>query len=135
MIVTPEGWALQGAGGNIIVPPGTRSLSIGADGSVQADGVVVEQIALVSVDNPQNLEKLGRNLYRNRPNVNVAEEDAYALGARVEQGYVEKANVNVVTEMVNMIEVQRQFEAYQKVMQSVDSLDRQANEKIGRRQG
>ena len=40
-----------------------------------------------------------------------------------------------MTEMVNMIEVQRQFEAYQKVMQSVDSLDRQANEKIGRRQG
>ncbi len=135
MIMTPEGWPLQGAGGNIIVPPGTRSLAISEDGTVQADGVAIEQIALVSVDNPQNLEKLGRNLYRNRTNVDVAEEDAYALGARVEQGYVEKANVNVVTEMVNMIEVQRQFEAYQKVMQSVDTLDRQANEKIGRRQG
>ena len=48
---------------------------------------------------------------------------------------IEAANVQVVTEMVNMIEVQRQFEAYQKVMQSSDSLDRAANEKIGRRQG
>ena len=134
MIMTPEGWPLLGMGGNIMVPPGTRSLAVSEDGTVQADGVAIEQIALVSVDNPQNLEKLGRNLYRNRTNVDVAEEDAYALGARVEQGYVEKANVNVVTEMVNMIEVQRQFEAYQKVMQSIDSLDRQANEKIGKRQ-
>lgn len=43
--------------------------------------------------------------------------------------------MEVVTEMVNMIEVQRQFEAYQKVMQTADTLDRAANEKIGRRQG
>lgn len=43
--------------------------------------------------------------------------------------------MEVVTEMVNMIEVQRQFEAYQKVMQTSDTLDRAANEKIGRRQG
>jgi flagellar basal-body rod protein FlgG len=34
-----------------------------------------------------------------------------------------------------MIEVQRQFEAYQKVMQTSDTLDRAANEKVGRRQG
>ena len=34
-----------------------------------------------------------------------------------------------------MIEVQRQFEAYQKVMQTSDSLDRNATEKVGRRQG
>ena len=37
--------------------------------------------------------------------------------------------------LVNMIEVQRQFEAYQKVMQTSDTLDRAANEKVGRRQG
>ena len=65
----------------------------------------------------------------------VAEGDSYLAGARLEQGFAEAANVQVVTEMVNMIEVQRQFEAYQKVMQSSDSLDLAANEKIGRRQG
>ena len=37
--------------------------------------------------------------------------------------------------MVNMIEVQRQFEAYQKVMQTSDSLDREATTKVGRRAG
>ena len=37
--------------------------------------------------------------------------------------------------MVNMIETNRQFEMYQKVMQTSDTLDRAANEKIGRRVG
>ena len=65
----------------------------------------------------------------------VAEGDAYAGGNRLEQGFTEAANVEVVPEMVNMIEVQRQFEAYQKVMQTSDTLDRAATDKVGRRQG
>lgn len=134
-IMTPEGWPLQGGGGNIVIPPGTRYVSISADGQVQADAAVIDQIALVNVDNPQNLEKLGRNLYRPRSRVNVAEGDAYGEGARLEQGYIEKANVDVVMEMVNMIETQRQFEAYQKVMQTVDTLDRAANDRVGKRNG
>ncbi|MDO5484411.1 MAG: flagellar basal body rod C-terminal domain-containing protein, partial [Desulfovibrionaceae bacterium] len=115
--------------------PGTRHVVIGGDGQVWADGDVVNQILLTSVDEPQNLEKMGQNLYRPRPGVDVAEADAYLEGARLEQGFLEAANVEVVSEMVNMIEVQRQFEAYQKVMQTSDALDRAANEKIGRRQG
>lgn len=134
-VMTPQGFALQGVGGNIVIPPGTRSVQISGDGQVVADGAVVNQIALLTVDEPQNLEKMGHNLFRPRENAQVAEGDAYLAGARVEQGFTEAANVEVVSEMVNMIEVQRQFEAYQKVMQSSDTLDRAANEKIGRRQG
>lgn len=134
-VMTSDGYPLQGAAGNIIIPPGTRNISIGGDGQVSADGAVINQIALVSVDNPQNLEKLGYNLYRNRDNVDVAEDNAYLNGARIEQGFLEKANVEVVSEMVNMIEVHRQFEAYQKVMQTSDTLDKQANEKVAKRLG
>lgn len=132
-IMTPQGWPLQGVGGNIVIPAGARNIAIASDGTVSADGDVVGQIALVQVDNPQNLQKLGRNLYQPYENVQVQEMDAYAQGATVEQGYIEAANVDVVTEMVNMIEVQRQFEAYQKVMQSTDALDRQAYQQVGKR--
>ncbi len=134
-VMTPNGYPLQGVGGNIVIPPGTRNIVIAGDGQVSADGAVVNQIALFNVDNPQNLEKQGYNLYRPRENVDVAEGDAYAGGARLEQGFTEKANVEVVSEMVNMIEVNRQFEAYQKVMQTADTLDRAANDKVGRRIG
>jgi flagellar basal-body rod protein FlgG len=50
----------------------------------------------------------------------------------VAQGFLEAANVEVVTEMVNMIEAQRQFEAYTKVMQSTDSLDKEAIQRVSK---
>lgn len=134
-VMSPDGHPLQGTGGNIVIPAGTRHIGIGGDGQVSADGVVINQVALISVDNPQNLEKLGHNLYKPRANVDVAEGDAYLEGGRVEQGFLEKPNVEVVSEMVNMIETHRQFEAYQKVMQTSDTLDRTANEKVGKRLG
>lgn len=135
VITTADGFPLGGAGGQIVIPQGTRNITITPDGQVMADDMVAGQIDLISVDNPQNLEKMGYNLYRPRDNVNVAQGNAYAEGARLEQGFIEKANVEVVTEMVNMIEVNRQFEAYQKVMQTADTLDKAANERLGKRVG
>jgi flagellar basal-body rod protein FlgG len=41
---------------------------------------------------------------------------------KVHQGFIEAANVEPVTEMVQMIEVNRAYEANQKVIQSHDSL-------------
>lgn len=134
-IVSPNGYPLQGEGGNLQIPAGTRNIIITGDGQVAADEMVIGRITLVNVDNPQNLEKLGSNLYRSRSNVDVEQGDAFQDGARVEQGFIEKANVEVVSEMVNMIETQRQFEAYQKVMQTSDSLDRAVNDKLSKRQG
>lgn len=133
VVMTPQGWPLQGAGGDVTLPEGTRDVHISHDGQVQADGVNVDSVALVTVDNLKNLEKLGRNLYRPRPGVEVAEEDALPGGARVLQGFLEKANVEVVSEMVNMIETNRQFEAYQKVMQTSDAVDKDAISRVGRR--
>ena len=52
--------------------------------------------------------------------------------ATITQGFLEMSNVNMVTEMVDMIEISRAFETNQKMMQAVDStLEKAANE-IGR---
>ncbi len=49
-----------------------------------------------------------------------------------DQGYLEQSNVNVVTEMVNMIALSRTYEANQKLIQSIDDeLERSANQ-VGR---
>ena len=51
-----------------------------------------------------------------------------ASDAAVEQGTLEKSNVNVVTEMVDMITVSRAYEANQKLIQTIDTtLDKAAN--------
>lgn len=133
-LMTPQGYTVTGLGGGAIqIPPGTRHVNISGDGQVQADDAIVGQLELVSVDNPQNMEKMGGNLFKARENTTLTEGNAYLNGARLEQGFIETANVEVVSEMVNMIEVQRQFEAYQKVMQTTDAMDREATTKVGRR--
>ena len=132
-LVTPRGYPVRGTAGNIVVPPGTRHVHISEDGQVFADSVSVGGFDLVTVTDLKALEKLGHNMYKLRQGSSAAERPIQPNEARVAQGYMEKANVEVVYEMVNMIEVQRLFEAYQKVMQTSDTLDREAISKVARR--
>ena len=132
-IMTKQGWPVLGdAGGPINIPAGTRDVHIDPEGRVFADAVQVGTFSLVTVDDLKNLEKLGGNLYKPRDNVAVAEQDAYEGGARLNQGFLETSNVEVVSEMVNMIEAHRFFEAMQKIIQSSDTVDKEAIQKIAR---
>ena len=88
---------------------------------------VVGTLGVVDVDNYDYLEKYGENMYNLLDGGN-----RIATDAKVEQGVLETSNVNVVNEMVNMITIQRAYEANQKVITSIDStLDRAVNN-VGR---
>lgn len=129
-LITEQGFQVLGDGGEIVIPPGISNLTIAEDGRIFGDGLELGQIGLVSVEDPGvNLEKMGGNLFKARNDAELAEE--VAEGAMF-QGFLEMPNVDVVYEMVNMIEAQRQFEAYQKVMQTSDSIDREATNKVGK---
>jgi flagellar basal-body rod protein FlgG len=131
-LVTPQGYTVAGAGGaELVIPPGITNVHIAHDGFIYADNEPVGQIQVTTVDDLTALQKVGQNLYRIRENSGAAEVEI-PEGTTLQQGYIETANVEVVYEMVNMIEAQRQFEAYQKVMQTSDTLDREAITKIGR---
>ena len=132
-LVTKQGWPVAGDGGGpIIVPEGTRNIHIDFQGRVYADAVQVGALSVVHVPDMKNLEKLGGNMYKPRGNVNVEQMDnAYENGTLVNQGFLETSNVEVVSEMVNMIEAHRFFEAVQKTMQTADAIDKEAM-KVGR---
>jgi len=52
-----------------------------------------------------------------------------ATDATIHQGYLEMSNTSVVKEMVNMISIQRQYEANQKLITTYDeSLDKSVNQ-------
>ena len=134
VIMTKQGWpVLSDGGGPISIPAGTRDIHINNEGRIFADGLEVGRFAVVTAQDKTNLEKLGGNMYRPRPDTNVAElPNAYEGGALVNQGYLETANVEIVSEMVAMIETHRFFEATQKVMQTSDAVDREVISKVGR---
>ena len=126
-VVNSEGNHLQGESGDVMVPTDAGEILVDIDGSIYADGEYVDKINLVDFEDYNYLKKYADVMYE--PVDGAVEKDATGL---IRQGYTEQSNVNVVTEMVNMIAITRAYEANQKVIQSVDqTLENSANS-IGR---
>lgn len=127
-VITEQGYQLLGQGGPLVLPNG-GDVEISSNGQVRVRGEEINALDLVTVTNPADLEKVGNNLYHLRQGSKATE--APAPEAQVEQGYLEKANVEVVTEMVSMIEVQRAFEMYQRMITGTAEMDKTATDKVG----
>lgn len=126
-IVTASGEALEPA---ITIPKEATSINIGTDGTVsvtapgQANSQNVGQIQLASFANPAGLQSLGRNLFKETSasgQATVAAPDSQGMG-RINQGFIENSNVNIVEELVNMIAAQRAYETNSKVITSADRM-------------
>ena len=129
MLITEQGYPVLGNGGEVTLPDGVKNFTIAENGDIYGDGQAMGSIDLVEVDNPLGLEKLGSNMYRPRVGSDVREVESNSY---MVQGFLEISNVNPVYEMVNMIEAQRQFEAYAKVMQTTEAIDKETITKVGR---
>lgn len=111
-LVTHNGDLVVGQGGAITVPPGGE-ISIGEDGSLSVGKNSFDKLKLVRFENPTAaLTKEGDSLFmttgRETPLENV--------NSRVQQGALETSNINTVSEMVAMINNNREFESLQKSM-------------------
>ena len=91
------------------------SIYVDEMGYMYQNDQIVGTMGLVNVDTYDYLEKYGENRY------NLVEGGVItASEAKIRQGVLESSNVNVVDEMVNMIAIQRAYDAGQKVIRSVD---------------
>lgn len=113
-LVTPEGFRLAG---NIIVPPNTQSISVAPDGTVTAvgsDGVtqtVIGQVTLTRFVNPGGLLRIGDNLFTATAGAGApvtGNTGTNGLGT-VTNGSLEQSNVDLSTELVNLIIAQQAF--------------------------
>lgn len=126
-IVDAEGNHLQGSGGDIQVPVDARDIVIKEDGSIFADGVVVDTINLVDFADYNYLELYGDNMFNAVDGATVID----ATG-KLEQGYTEQSNVNVISEMVSMITITRAYEAGQKMIRTTDNLLNASVNQVGK---
>jgi flagellar basal-body rod protein FlgG len=123
-LVTADGYAVLGDGGPIVVPNG--EFTVGQQGEVFVDGAQVGALQIVSFADPQKLTPIGKSLFRA---TTVAEP---AEGTLIRQGFLERANLELVDEMVRMIASFRYYETAQKAVQIQDeTLGRAVNE-VGR---
>ena len=108
---------IPGENGPIQLPTDFEKLTVEESGEIYADGQYVDRFALVDFENYDYVEAYGENLYRAVDG--ATQTDATAT---VNQGYLEASNINVVTEMVDMISIARDFESNQKIMNTIDEM-------------
>ena len=126
LLATASGLALKAG---ITVPADTTSVQLGSDGIVRAfageDGEAVEigQIMLVKVNDPASLDRLDGGFYRVAEGVTLLDAQPGEDGTGVlVQGSIERSNVELTTEMVHMMMVQRAYAANAQIVQAADQL-------------
>lgn len=119
-LVTQRGDYVLGAN-NQRVRIGTAEPMISSDGRVYANGALVGQISVVTLD-IANARKAGDNLWQG------TETGGMPPNTSLQQGFVEGSGVNSIKEMVNMITTLRSYESAQRVVTSIDgTLDKAVN--------
>ena len=97
------------------------------DGTINQNGVRVAQIQVVDFEDYDYLERYGETYFQPIEGARITNSSA-----QVQSGILEMANVQIVSEMVNMISITRQYESNQKIIQTYDrTLDTAVND-LGR---
>jgi len=126
-IVTVDGFAVQP---NITIPANAIDVTINASGEVLAkiDGQVtpqnVGQFQLATFANEAGLLAIGENLFLETPASGAATTaipGSTGFG-KMQQGFLETSNVNVVEEITNLITAQRAYEMNSKVIETSDQM-------------
>jgi flagellar basal-body rod protein FlgG len=85
------------------------------------DTVLLDTLKLVEFELDRYLKKQGSSLYKETDESGPAMIIEEGSRPKVFQGFVEASNVDPVVEMVQMIEVNRSYEANQKIIQTEES--------------
>lgn len=127
-LTTGEGHLVLGVDGNPIqVPPGT--LTARPDGTLTAEDEEFGRLAVVEFDLDQPLRKVGSNQFVAR---NEGDAPRAATGTAVRQGAVEASNVDMAGAQTTMMELQRAYQAAQKLIQYQDEMVGRAVNEIAR---
>ena len=118
----------------ITIPADTVGIEIGPDGTVNnisSTGItIVGNIQLARFQNPSGLDSIGNNLFADNDasgTPTTGTPGTAGFGA-LQSGFLEKSNVQMVTELVNLIKAQRAYEINSRAIRAGDDMLRTANE-------
>ncbi|PCJ19070.1 MAG: hypothetical protein COB02_08445 [Candidatus Cloacimonadota bacterium] len=102
-------------------------LTVDVNGQMYKDNQTISQSLLsVSFKDTNQIEKVGHNNYKR-----ISGEVLVNKKDEISQGYLEKSNINIVNEMVNMIKISRAYESNSKILTGIDELLGKAVNQIG----
>jgi flagellar basal-body rod protein FlgF len=121
-LVTGTGLAVMGEGGPIAIPPAEK-IEIGSDGTISIRPLGDEAQALAVLDRIKLVKPDLQNVFKDSDGLMRMQDGTDApldAEVKVASGTLESSNVNAVSALVNMIELQRQYEMQVKMMKSAD---------------
>ncbi|MGI6083271.1 MAG: flagellar hook-basal body protein [Limnochordia bacterium] len=129
-LIDRDGWLVTLEGRRVLGSEGPLSAAgaqvhLGTGGELISDGELIGALRFVEFADPSALEPLGGGLYRPTEGSGAPTQCEEHLAT----GFVEESNVNVVTEMVELIAATRAYEANQRVIVAYDdTLGKAVNE-------
>ncbi len=126
-IVTKDGHKVMGDGGPLIIPEEASYITVTEDGTVNTNSGEVGKIKLVTFNNLNNVVPTGNNLFES-----TKDKETPVTNPSIQQGMIEKSNVQPVLEMTRMIEIQRMFEMTQNLVKNHHDLQRTTIQQLTR---
>jgi flagellar basal-body rod protein FlgG len=134
-VVMSNGYPLEPG---ITIPEDALSITVGSDGTVSvltsgsASPTIVGNLDLADFVNPTGLQPIGENLFKESGSSGapiIGTPGLDGIGTTV-GGALETSNVNVVTELINMIETQRAYEMNSKAISTSDQMLQYASQNL-----
>lgn len=128
-LVDGEGNYVMGQQGKILLSGDYENVSnifVSGEGEVYVDERLVGKLMISDFADNTEVERLSGSVFRvnNPDDVRVLDSEAVIM-----QGRIEQSNVNPISEMINLIELQRSFESSQKTIRILDeTLNRAATQ-------
>ncbi len=127
ILVTQSGSPLAD---EIAVPPNAEDIQISEQGVISAKlpgdqgNVTLGQLEMAKFINPSGLSAIGDNLYRKTGNSGMPQFGTAGMNGfgTLQQGFLEKSNVNIVNAMVAMIKAQRAYQTNSKMIRTADEM-------------
>ncbi len=104
-----------------------RDTDITTDGRISQEGEEIARIQVADFEDYNYLERYGETYFRPLEGARQTEGTA-----TIHSGYLEMANVQIVSEMVNLITITRAYESNQKIIQTYDDSLEIAVSQLGR---
>jgi flagellar basal-body rod protein FlgF len=113
-------------GGSITIPAGAKQISIAHDGTISTDKGQAGQLMVMEFNDEQTLAPQGNGLYK----AAASDPGTAATHTTVVEGMLEGSNVKPVLEMTRMIDVLRNYQSTQQILQSEHDRQRSMIERL-----
>ena len=126
-LTTHDGNPVLGEGGPIVFDASDTQVTIASDGTITGANGEIGRLRVVNFEDPQQLNRVGSTLFSAEDAQQIATENT-----KVVQFTLENANVDAISQISQMIEVQRAYDELANIMREQNDLRETAIQRLGR---